>query len=1165
MSDTSIFLSDTPTGPTPSSNSITQFLDTVLRVEQNALQILTNLSDIVAGSSQTVVVSIENTDGSTSSYELPSIGFLKTEIARIDKNFNLITGSNGGETIVRMPDGSYKKIVEARLFREPKAIGSVDVPAKFYKRPNWFFESFLNPLLFINIDITKYVDFDLQQVFVKRVIINASTDTAKNYFDQNLKGNNTIDHDTLLNDLVTNGVGYFLDEDTVSLPSSLVRYSGTFKVLNIQDASVQTLNEQGKTVVTTVKQYTLDTLNYTDNLLTTKNSKTLAVGDKLDLDNLTQLEVIFIDAATNKVRFKRLSGTNEIGVGSDLVISPIPFSLKVLQVNVGYDEREIIFIKPIDKNFNVTTRDFSPGIAFYTNDLTIDTTEGAIPFETYYKTQVTDFGNAILSLAKEKPIPAVYAEKPNAPVLSDTNFKVVLVNSQKLDTSAVDEIKKKTAQKNSVASEVTQLDIAIETKKQELNTSKFNSDAERNAVKNQLDNLIREKSSKSNLYASLVKDLSTLAQNPPAQLDAPKYRVRGFWPIPAPKTSEKTTLQSVIQFQVSYRYVSLDGNAPGTEQYDFVDNSGATVRAYFSNWIEYKTDIRKKVFDSTVGAYVWANENLQDADSVNINQLDISISKGEKVEIRVKAISEAGWPVNAQPSDWSNTVTIPFPAELEQEAEVSTALKEADAEQIRVNFNQDLAARGLDTHLANSFVQKDKYYAHTAEAISSGFFNADGSIIDLYTKLKNLEDNYNSLKALIEKAKGVLKVTVVDPSGNVYNVSNNSLVSLFSGYYQERASALPVSDQKGAIFTDIYKVVIENAAASTLQLVSAYPGGLGVNLTTSNPGATGNTDYNKSRRYDIVPLSLSALRDSSTTNDKKYQIAPFESSQVLSQYLYQRATDIGLSNYLTDTTYLGAGPLANSLEPDFGTATNTIAAFIWPGTYSGTAPNGNGYLTDFAIHVDHPALNNGSGHSYTYLNRPGATGTSAKYPTFRHAYAFDRDSSSTNYYMQAPFELTNLLSSADGDKYPVKLGFYTNDRYLVGSKTCGSYLYLAPTSYADILVDGTDYKAVRSVEFGDSNKIEIPVVYQFRMTDYYGAGSAGTGRIGGMTTAVNLTYIKKIGIDITAQDESVFSFDMQITAKYKVDTPSQATIKPVKNFKPLAPRFREYIDQYRLI
>jgi hypothetical protein len=817
--------------------------------------------------------------------------------------------------------------------------------------------------------------------------------------------------------------------------------------------------------------------------------------------------------------------------------------LKNLQVNVGYDERQVIFVKPIDKNFNVTTRNFSPGVAIYTNDLTIDTPDGSSTFEEYYKTQVSDFGNTFISAAKEKPVPAIYGIKPAAPTPSVDNFKVVLVNSQKLDTTAINDIKTKTAQKNSVSSESTQLDIAIEKKKQDLNTSKFNSDAERNAVKNQLDELIREKTAKSNLYASLVKDLSTVAQNPPATLDSPKYRVRGFWQIPQPQVAVKTSPQNVIQFLVSYRYLSTDGTAPGVDQYDFRDSSGSAVRAYFSNWNEYKTEIRKKSFDPATGTYKWDTEDVQNAESVNINQLDIPISKGEKVEIRIKSISEAGWPVNPAMSDWSTSVIVEFPAHLEQEAEVSTTLKQADAEQIRVNFNQDLAAKGLDTHLSSSFVQQDKYYAHNAESISSGFFNPDGSIINLYAKLQELETNYNQLKALIEKAKGVLSVTIVDPSGASYSVANNSTISLFSGYYQDRANSLPSSEEKGAIFTDIYKVVIQNSAASVLQLVSLYPGGLDLELPLSDTST--NKDYDISRRYDIVPISLSALRADSTYNGSKYQASPFQSSQVLSQFVYTRATDIGLKNYLVDWNPVGpTSPSANTYYPNMvGSVPGT---FVWNGTYSGTAPAGNGYLSDFAIHVDHPALNDGSASTLPTLNTPAfAANGPAKYPTFVHGYAFERDSSSTDPMKQARFVHTYSTNApTDLEMYPVKLGFYVNDRYLIGSKTCGSYLYLSPPSYADVLVNGTDYRSVRSVEFGDANRLEIPLVFQFRMTDYYGAGNAGTGRVGGSDDVINLTYIKKLGIDISVKEESVFSFDVLVTAKYKVDTPSQSSLKP---------------------
>jgi hypothetical protein len=1149
----------------PSSNSVTQFLDTVLRVEQNSFEILTKLSQIVAGSSQTVQVSVENTDGSFSSYELPSIGFLQNEIKRIDKNFTTLSGMDG-EAIVRMPDGSYKKLIEARLFKEPAEIGALQVPVKFYNKPNWFFENFLSPLLFVNFDVSRYVDFDLQQVYMKRVILNTVDDAQKSYFDNTYKGKNEVDHDALLKDLAAQKIGYFVDEDIVNLPNTIVRFSGNFTVVNVVEEVQQTLDSNNVTVNTKVTRYVFDKISYTDNLLTTKDSMTLKVGDKLDLDDLTQFEITFIDSSTNKVGVKKLSGVDSLGIGSRLTISPIPFSVKNVQINIGFNEREVLFVKPIDKNFNVTTRNFSPGVAIYTNDLTIDTPDGTLTLEEYYNSQVSDFSKVFLGTAKEKPIPAVLAVTPDSPVLSPENFKVVLVNSQKLDTSSIDEIKKKTAQKNSVSSEISQLDIAIEKKKQELNTSKFNSDAERNAVKNQLDELIREKTAKSNLYASLVQDLSTIAQNPPSSVDSPKYRIRGFWPIPAAKVSENTSPQNVVQFLVSYRYLSLNGNAPGSEQYDFVDNAGKTVRAYFSNWVEFKTELRKKTFDATTGVYKWSEENVQDADVTNINQLDIPISKGEKVEIRIKSISEAGWPMNPQMSDWSSSIVIDFPAELEQEAEIETSLKQADAEQIRVQFNQDLAAKGVDTHLSTSFVQKDKYYAHTADAIASGFFNADGSIIDLYNKLKELENNYNALKAMIEKAKGVLNVTVVDPNGTTYAVSNNSTVSLFSGYYLDRVNALPAFERKGAILTDIYKVVIKNSAASPLQLASSYPGGLDQDLPVSSP-STSDKDYDISRRYDLGSLSLSGLRNTSTRNGVKYQTAPFQSSQVPSQYVYVRYTDIGLKNPLIDadglTASSGAVPSNFTYYPDMTTA-GTQASFVWNGSYTGTAPNGNGFVSEFCIHVDHPEINDGSASSLSSKNMPTFSTTNAVYPKFVQAYAFERDSSVSNSNVQSRYCLPGSLAGSV-DSYPVKLGFYNDDRYLIGKKTCGSYLYLSPASYADVLVNGSDYRAIRSVEFGDENAIEIPVIFQFRMTDYYGTSNTGTGRIGGVDNVINLTYVKKMGLDVLVKDESTFSFDLQISAKYKTDTPSQTSVNPVKNAIQFESKVADYFDRFNIV
>jgi hypothetical protein len=1146
------------------NNSLTQFLQQLLRIQKNSMEIVGKLNDVTISNAQTIVIEQESQDGTVKTYEVPSIGFLKNQISRLDTNFNTLSGLDGGDVTVRMPDGSFKKIVQSTLFKTPSTIGQLLVPSKFNRKNNWFFESFLNPLLYVSFDITQYVEYNTQQVFYKRLIVNCDTDEKKTYFDQSLKGRNDISYDTLLSDLFNRQISYFVDEDIANLPVSIPRYGGSFDVISYTDETVPVTQPNGTIINSKVRKFFLNTLKYTDNLQNFKDTLILKPGDKLDVGQATKYEVVTVDTSTNSIVLKMTSGTETIPIGSGVLrISMEAFAIKEVQINIGFDERQVLFIKAIDKDTNITTRDFSPGVGIFTNELVIDVPAGQVTLEKFYKEEVMDFGASILTLAKEGAIPAIYGEKPDPPRLVDSNFKVVLLNSQKFDTDVIDNLKKKISQKNTVATEITQLESSIEKKKQELNISKFNSDAEKRGVQNQLESLIREKTSKSNLYASIIKDLSTTAKNLPPELANPKYRTRGFFPIPQAKPSVKTLDQEVIAFIISYRYLKNDGTAPGTDQLDFRDNNGETVRGYFSNWNEFETKIRQKVYDPALGIYVWKKENVQDADAININQIDIPITSGERVEIRVKSLSEAGWPTNPLESDWSTSIVIPFPDNLSADEEILTSLNASLSEETRVNFNQDLAARGLDLHLSTSFVQKDKYYAHPSDSISSGFFDSAGNSIDLYNKLKELDTRIAELKATIEKAKGKLQVYIVDPSGEKYLVSNNSLVDLFAGYYSNVVAALPAANQKGAIVTSIYKLLIENVAVSTLQLASSFPGGLDEGL----PISLGNfdADYAK-RRYDIVPITLSSLQADKTANSKAFQISPFQSAQQLSQYIYSRYTDIGLKTAIYGSLSGSGGPIQNNTL--YPVLTGTVASsFIWDGTYTGTSPSavpdGSGFESPFAIHTLHPDINTGVGATIGDLNFPiGASSASpAVYPKILQAAFFNKDTADPNGLIQAQYYPTDLTGLTAQERYPIKLGFYANDRYLIGSDTCGSYLYLAPAGYADLLVDGTDYRATRNIEFGEANQIVIPIIYQFRMTDFFGSGINGTGRIGGYAVQPkNLVYTKKIGIDINVKEETLFSFDVQITSKYKVDSPSQTAISPAKNTK-LSPKQTESLKK----
>ena len=121
-----------------------------------------------------------------------------------------------------------------------------------------------------------------------------------------------------------------------------------------------------------------------------------------------------------------------------------------------------------------------------------------------------------------------------------------------------------------------------------------------------------------------------------------------------------------------------------------------------------------------------------------------------------------------------------------------------------------------------------------------------------------------------------------------------------------------------------------------------------------------------------------------------------------------------------------------------------------------------------------------------------------------------------------------------------KTSFESFDQYLLGQHTCGSYLFISADDHEMIQLDGDAVQSDKIIQFGSQNSINIPLVFQYRMTDYFGTGSGSTGGLGNIagdsTGAVtNLSYSKKIGFDIWPNSDNVFQYDIEIFAKYKSD------------------------------
>lgn len=837
----------------------------------------------------------------------------------------------------------------------------------------------------------------------------------------------------------------------------------------------------------------------------------------------------------------------------------------------------------------MTIDKYSRGIAFYSNELNITLSDNSsIKLDTYYNNFVDDFGLMFMNFAKERNIPSTLGLIPDAPTLDLNNFKVVQINNHLKESKDNDQLKNKISTKEKLQNEINELNKTIDVAKNKLNTSETITDSERQTIRTNIANLNTRKTNLFNQVSTLVKEISLDLKNNPNFITDPKYRVRGFWNIPDPKESEFGQ-QQVIQFKVSYRYISKKGTSNNVDQIKFIDTDGVERTGFFSNWNEYLTKVRVKEFNQNTGRFEWASENVEDPEAININQLDIPITKGEMIEIRIKSFSEAGYPVNPIESDWSNVISVSFPDDLENVIETSNLSKDIQAEDIQIKFQEELNARSLDIHVLNSFTTGDKYFAHRTEDIASGFTTSENIVINLYDKLKEMQDRIIALETALAKDKGVIKVTITDEAGNVLEVKNGQTIKLFAGYYRDlikQTSGNTIVYNHGKIITKSYVISISNTSSTPLELISRIVGGINEKVL-DHTSLLVDEDYKNIRKYDLTTLSVLTLPDGNTGSFKFK--APYQSNHAKSQFIYSRYKTFGLdsdlyvnvlntstpSNFSSfDPNFQGQTDPTNGshivplngvhhlpFDPAFdGNGTFSLNANVWNGTNTGTVANGNGYLSEFSIHKDHPDLVNLIPNFDWTLNvidvlTPAFSDYNAitgiatqKYIPFVHSYNFatsinDKvgEFGGTSKQQSEYYNPVSPTSSGNGDyiNYPTKLGFAPNDEFLIGKYTCGSYLFLAPSNYEDISIEGNNLSIARRViETGNQNSINIPVIFQFRCSDKleYVGGYRVSGKI------TNIEYGKTIGLDIYIKDQNSFNFDIEVNCKYDKDIQSLTAI-----------------------
>lgn len=1212
------------------SNSISHLLEQFLELNTNSLETFERINEAISTDKETVTIDLfDNRTGEMTAIQIPAFGFLKREIERIDKNLTSISGLDTSSANVRLKDGSYRRIHTSKLKGPSAPITSLATPKEFNTKLNDFFEDFLNPLLTINLDVKGQIPVDTERVYTERFIFDKDHVSSTEAFDEIFKGQNDVNYSKFISKIKEDGLKYRIDAETVDMPIRSIQYNGELDVLKVENVQ-KTLLVDGITQTKTVKVYTLNKLTYSDSNKEMKDTESLKVGDSLVVNTKeynTRYKVSSIDSSTSQVELSLMEGYAPIKIGAKAlrIYKDIDASVSI-DVKVGFDERQVVFVKPIDPISKIPATDFSPGIAFYSNELTIQNEDGIVTtLAKYYKEEVADFGQFIKALKVDYIPPASEGLIPDSPEVEVDNFKVTQINKHLTDNASVEKVKKIKADKVKAKEVIKKLDTTIKKKRKLIATKKFSSKIERNREKNELVSLVREKEAETKVFSSSVSEIKAIAESNELPKVTPKYRVRGFWSIPDAKKVGDEISQEVVQFVARYRYISATGKTSVIEQIKFNKKTAA-----FSNWVEVKGPIRKREKQAD-GGYRWIIESEEDSQAINFNSIDLPIQPGEKIELMVKSVSEAGFPQTPVESEWSEIITIPFPEGEIATDGANTLVNQNDLDNVKVEINDDLESQGLFTHLDDGFTAGDTYYAHQADTVASGFLTGEQTPISVYDKLLELQNQLERLQAQVSGAVGELQIKIIDEDGDVTLVKNNSTAKIFAGYYVDDA---PTGETKGYIVTKNFKIELHNTKASDLELCARIVGdlkqpayistseqefGLGIiDLSTGNlkpasdaaPDSMVSNDsyYTQEARYDQVPVVYQNLTGDANSYNH-FADSPDQSTQLNGQFVYSRFKNLANNGNLYSTTnpdtvvtrkanlsgvttaeyglsYAVSGTTGiqdRTHLRDFSSASFTAIAtnttnlgdtddFIWNGTFDNLSASGDEpdvvsisqlgaseydsglFLSKFHPLVQGAGVDGEESNSGMTLGEIISTGAVSM-----PKYAVKRSNDQLGGKLQTayqPLTITFRDGSESGPKdnegtviarKSIKNSFTEEDKYLLGGLSCGSFLYLSPINQESLSVDGPTKYGKKIVEGGSQNAISVDMVFQYRMTDYFGKNATGKGRLGGIygNTFSNLTYSKKIGLDIIDTYKNEFRFDVEVYAKYRAVGTNKNSINKV--------------------
>jgi hypothetical protein len=864
-----------------SIKSTADYLAQIETLTSTNLQILKALNDSFFTKKNHIYAEVDDT-----TFVIPSFISLENKINMLQENFeNLVKAPETSEAYFNF-DGNTRAIEVRKYNYTPDSIVMPTVE-KYSIDSNDVFKDFMTPVPYINLDLPELpndiVEINVKKIVPKSDILKETFGNLLSYITKDDNGNDIVNYHISSNvsyaDVYKLLLNYkedvdFIEYDTIyKLPIRKNIGNATYVIESvISDIIDDDLNE----IITLKLRNNLTDSKYT-NKLTYKLfnetiEKSLQVGDELvNFDGTGKVVITEVKPISNTISVKVVNGeylnflgTDTYDTDSDKDIhdlsklrfySPVDYaSDKFIKIPLEEDKYVFIAAAPLNSRMNVQSS-WGKGVIINTHKLTnsIDKT----PFKTYYDANVKNIGDVLFEMTSMITSPITKLSQDEferltsyKPVISENNLNVMQINKHLNNSDTVKNIRDAYNQKKLAESELNDVQKSILDINTQLSSISFdNGDGMKALYNAQLSKLNEKKNELTTVINNAIKSISLSVNSAEIPIENAKYRIRGFY-VP------DNYKDNVIGIKVQYRYKNTS-----TELGNATSINGESGEAYiYSDWNNLNTFNRSKIAKCENGNYNYSYElPNEDKNEPSYNQIDIPISQGESVDIRLKLLYDFGQPYINVTSDWSDIINIKFPDEFAKDVPVLTIIEENNNDIETNRFNTILEDSGVNVHIKDSIIDQNIIYYHKPDNIASGFYTSERRIIPLKDKLLSLSNDIAEIKSSVLGTTGTyrISVSVGNNDNTIYSDRDNNII--FEAY-NSFSDVTTIKNENGniegsvsnidAAYTFNNKIVsvmanihIINTGDTTMKLYSLFPGNRNVKLNNTTAKCFKKSDY----------------------------------------------------------------------------------------------------------------------------------------------------------------------------------------------------------------------------------------------------------------------------------------------------------------------------------